>query len=153
LKRFLLDSGYLLALYRDEGERTRTAKETLETLLSNDGNVLVPWPILYERLNSEFSSPKTDWVERLNSDWSRLRRLRRLDLVDDSFYRQACLDEWIGFADEKPGRFRGLSLVDRILMALVEDRSKSIEAFLTFDLRDFSGFCAKRGIEILPGMV
>ena len=36
-------------------------------------------------------------------------------------------------------------------MALVEDRSKNIEALLTFDLRDFSGFCAKRGIEIIPG--
>jgi len=36
-------------------------------------------------------------------------------------------------------------------MALVEDRSKNIEALLTFDLRDFSGFCAKRAIEIIPG--
>lgn len=110
-----------------------------------------PGRFFYERLNSKFSSPQTDWVERLNSDWSRLRRLRRLDLVDDSLHRQSALDEWLGFAEERSGRFRGLSLVDRILMALIEDRSKSIEALLTFDLRDFSGFCAKRGIEILPG--
>jgi len=150
LRRFLLDSGYLLALYRDEGQRTQVAKETFANLFSTNGNVLlVPWPVLYERLNSEFSSPKTDWVERLNSDWSRLRRLERLDLIDDS--PQAGVDEWLGFSEEKSGRFRGLSLVDRILMALVEDRSKNIEALLTFDLRDFSGFCAKRAIEIIPG--
>jgi hypothetical protein len=72
-----------------------------------------------------------------------------LDLIDDS--PQAGVDEWLGFSEEKSGRFRGLSLVDRILMALVEDRSKNIEALLTFDLRDFSGFCAKRAIEIIPG--
>jgi predicted nucleic acid-binding protein len=153
LKGFLVDSSYLFALYRDEGERSNSATETFASICSESGNVLfIPWPVLYESLNSEFSSPKTDWVERLNSDWSKLRRLKRLELVDDSPFRQADLDEWFGFAEGKTGRFRGLSLVDRILMALVEDRSKNIAALLTFDLRDFSGFCAKRGVEIIPGV-
>jgi hypothetical protein len=153
LKRFLLDSGYLLALYRDEGDRTRSAAETFANLLSISENVLlVPWPVAYERFNSEFSA-RSDWIEKLNSDWSRLRRLRKLEYVDDSQFRQKCLDEWLGLSPERPGRFAGLSLVDRILMALIEDRSKRVEALLTFDLRDFSGFCGKLGVEIIPGRV
>jgi hypothetical protein len=152
LRRFLLDSSYLFALYSDEGERSRFALKSFADLFSEEGNVLlVPWPVLYESLNSEFSSSKTNWLERLSIDWSRLRRLNRLELVDDAPFRQVTVEEWLGFSEEKFGRFRGLSLVDRILMALVEDRTQNVEGLLTFDLRDFSGFCEKRGIEIIPG--
>jgi predicted nucleic acid-binding protein len=151
LKGFLVDSGYLYALYREEGDRTKLAREILEKLISTRRNVLlIPWPVLYERFNSEFSG-RPDWIERLNSDLSRLRRLKISEYVDDAPFRESCLDEWLGLSPERPGRYPGVSLVDRILMALVEDPSKSIEALLTFDLRDFSGFCAKRGIEIIPG--
>jgi hypothetical protein len=152
LRGFLLDSSYLFALYGDEGERTRFATESFTAFFSKNENVLlVPWPVLYESFNSEFSE-RRDRVERLNSDWSKLRRLKRLEYVDDSRFRQNCLDEWLGSSKEKSGRFRGLSLVDRILMELVEDRSRNVEALLTFDLRDFSGFCGKRKIEIIPGI-
>jgi len=151
LKRFLVDSGYVLALYKDEGDRTLRARRTFEEIISTSGNVLViPWPVLYERFNSEFSR-RRDWIGRLNSDWSRLQKSRKLEYVDDSPFREICKRELLGLSPERSGRFAGLSLVDRILMALIEDRTKKIEALLTFDLRDFTGFCTKRQIEILPG--
>ena len=68
MKGFLVDSGYLYALYREEGDRTKLAREILEKLISTRRNVLlIPWPVLYERFNSEFSG-RPDWIERLNSD-------------------------------------------------------------------------------------
>jgi hypothetical protein len=141
----------MLALYKREGERSLRARQTFKTIVAADGNVLVvPWPVLYERLNSEFSG-RRDWLKRFNSDWGSLERSRKLEYVDDSPFRKICRDELLGELPERSGRFPGLSLVDRILMALIEDRSKNIEALLTFDLRDFRGFCTKRRIEILPG--
>ena len=151
LRGLLVDTGYLFALYREEGERTRLARARFEILVSTRGNIfLIPWPVLYESFNSQFSE-RPAWIKRLNSDWSRLRRWNKLTYVDDAPFRKNCEAEWLGLSPERAGRFRGLSLVDRILMALIEDRSMSIEALLTFDLRDFSGFCAKRGVEIIPG--
>ena len=66
-------------------------------------------------------------------------------------FRLTCRNELLGLSPERRGQLKGLSLVDGILMDLVEDGSKNIEALLTLGLRDFSGFCSKRQIEILPG--
>jgi hypothetical protein len=151
VKRFLADTGYLLALCGDEARRTPAAKRTFDSLLSGRGNVLlVPWPILYEGLNSEFADNRS-WMDRLARSWDKLQRSKKFEFVDDAPYRQQCFEEFSGIASERHGRFETLSLVDRILMDLLEDRSKPIEAFLTFDLRDFGNFCGKRGIEIIPG--
>ena len=151
MKRFLVDSGFILALYKNEGEQSQHARQTFQTITSSSASILVvPWPVLYERFNSEFAD-RRGWIERFNSDWSKLQRLRKLEYIDDLPLRQKCKDEFLGLLPERSGRFKGLSLVDRILMDLIEDRSKNIETFLTFDLRDFSGFCSKRQIEILPG--
>ena len=151
MKRFLVDSGFILALYKNEGEQTQRVRQTFQRIVSSGGSILVvPWPVLHERFNSEFVR-KRDWIERFNRDWSSLQRLQMVEYIDDSPFRLICRNELLGLSPERSGRFKGLSLVDRILMDLLEDGTKNIEALLTLDLRDFSGFCSKRQIEILPG--
>jgi hypothetical protein len=150
LKRFLVDSGFILALYKNEGEQTKRVRQTFNRIISASENVLIlPWPIMYERLNSQFAENK-DWIKRFNVDWSNLQRARKFEYADDAPFREACRKELLGLSPERSGRFRGLSLVDRILMDLIDDRSRKIEALLTLDLADFSGFCSKKQIEILP---
>jgi hypothetical protein len=152
LKRFLVDSGFILALYKNEGEQTTRVRETFERVISSSESLLVlPWPIMYERLNSEFVRNK-GWIKRFNVDWSNLQRARKFEYADDAPFREACKKELLGLSPERIGRFKGLSLVDRILMDLIDDRSRNIEALLTLDLKDFSGFCSKKQIEILPGV-
>lgn len=151
MKRFLVDSGFILALYKEEGDQSRRVRNTFQRIVANSGSILVvSWPVLYERFNSEFAR-RRDWLQRFDQEWTYLERLQKVEHVDDSAFRQNCKKELLGLLPERSGRFKGLSLVDRILMDLLEDGSKNIEGLLTLDLRDFSGFCSKRRIEILPG--
>ena len=152
MKGFLLDTSFLFALYGDEGERTRIAESNFRSLFSRGGNILVvPWPILYEGFNTRFSG---DWrrIRRVDSEWSRLEELHRLQFLDDSAYRDESLRAW---RTERPReskkRARGVSLVDRVLIAIMEDRNLEVRAILTFDLRDFRDVSERRNIEIFPG--
>ena len=150
MKRFLVDSGFILALYKNEGEQTKRVRQTFEKIISASESVLVlPWPIMYERLNSEFVE-NNGWIKRFNFDWSNLKRARKVEYADDAPFREACRKELLGLLPERSGRFKALSLADRILIDLIDDHSKNIEALLTLDLEDFSGFCSKKQIEILP---
>jgi predicted nucleic acid-binding protein len=152
MKGFLLDSSYLFALYGDEGDRTRDAEESFLDIFSRSGNVLlVPWPILYESFNTKFSGDRRR-TKQLDSEWAQLEKLGRLEFLDDLPFRAGTLVDW---RKAKPQaakkRDRGLSLVDRILMAIIQDKTLSVTAILTFDVNDFRGICAKRNIEIIPG--
>jgi hypothetical protein len=152
MKGFLLDSSYLSALYGVEGDRTRDAEESFRDIFSRSGNVLlVPWPILYESFNTEFSGDRRR-VLRLDSEWAELDKLGRVEFLDDSLFRSKTLVDWRK-AEPQTGkkRDRGLSLVDRVLMAIIQDRTISVGAILTFDRNDFRGICARRNIEIIPG--
>jgi predicted nucleic acid-binding protein len=145
MRGFLLDSSYLFALYREEGHRTRAASESFRELFYRSGNVLlVLWPILYESFNTEFSSDRRQ-VLRLQSEWRRLLELKRLIYLDDAPYRETSRDQWWArIPTRSTKRSRGLSLVDTVLMSVMDDRELGVEAVLTFDLRDFSGILCEK---------
>jgi hypothetical protein len=93
LKRFLVDSGFILALYKNEGDQSTRVRETFQTIVSIAANVLViPWPVLYERFNTEFAR-KSEWIGRFDQEWSNLQRLQKLEYIDDSPFRLKCKDE------------------------------------------------------------
>lgn len=139
----MVDSGFILALYKNEGEQTKRVRHTFEKIISASESVLVlPWPIMYERLNSEFVANK-GWIKRFNFDWNNLKRARKVEYADDAPFREACRKELLGLSPERSGRFKALSLADRILMDLIDDHSRNIEALLTLDLAGFGGFCSK----------
>ena len=110
LRRFLVDSGFILALYKNEGEQTTRVRQTFEKIISASESVLVlPWPIMYERLNSEFVE-NNGWIKRFNFDWSNLKRARKVEYADDAPFREACRKELLGLLPERSGRFKALSL-------------------------------------------
>jgi len=152
MKGFLLDSSFLFALYGNEGDQTLDADKSFRDIFSRSGNVLlVPWPIVYESFNTQFSGDRRR-VQRLDSEWIQLEKQGHLEFVDDALFRPTTMLDWRRAVTQTgKKRDRGLSLVDRVLMAIMQDRTISVEAILTFDLEDFRGFCAKRNIEIIPG--
>jgi hypothetical protein len=149
MKGFLLDSSFLFALYEDEGERSRQARHSFANAFSRSGSVLiVAWPILYETFNTRFSSDLLQ-IHRLESEWSSLKERKQLQFLDDTPFRRRSLEEWWA-RDLKLSGWRGLSLVDRVLRAVLESRSPRVHALLSFDHRDFSDVCGKLKVKIVP---
>ena len=124
----LVDTSFLYALHNDRDPFHESAKAKQNWL--DDLPVILPWPVLYETLNTRFvGRPGTmDWFDRLVLSPS-------TELLDDSPYRNACYDSVHATAR----RGRRLSLVDTVLRAIIEDSSVAVGALLTFDPRDFGG--------------
>ena len=138
----LVDSAFFFALFHSKDNHHEEAIEK-ESLL--DGNrIIVPWPILYETINSRFvTSPE------MIREFEKIMR-RPHTKLDDSKYREEAYEDTLALA--KRGYKRGygaISLVDSVLHAILKDINVRISAMLTFDDRDFRRICASRKIKIL----
>ena len=134
----LVDSGFFFALYdeRDPHHETALAKqEWLEAY-----NVVIPWPVLYETVNTRFSR-RRGVMSRFHVVAARQGTL----LIDDSPYRQGAY----GRVVQLPIHTAPVSLVDAVLLAVIEDVNVPIGAMLTFNLRDFGVVCPQNSIELL----
>jgi len=106
-------------------------------------SVLLPWPILYETLNTRL-------VNRLKRDPARLAKFDEIarspntELLDDTPYREAL---W-AFLDQSSFR-SSVSLVDAVLCNIIEDANVPVSAILTFNERDFWAVCSKNHVELV----
>jgi len=136
----LADSGFWMALFDSRDEHHLEAA-TLPIDFDRVA-VLVPWPSLYETLNSRFvKDPR-----RLAALRVVLAR-RNVVLVDDHPYRE---DAYIDL--EMAGSARPLSLVDRVIRLLLADPSLRVGAVVTFNAADFFDVCRTHSIEIVPSL-
>ena len=135
----LVDSAFFFALFHPKDSHHKEAIKKQDYL--DESRIIVPWPILYETVNSKFVKfPET--IRRFESI------IRRSDttLLDDSKYRDTAYQETLARAKR---RYDAISLVDSVLHAILEDVNVKVSAMLTFDHRDFVSVCASREIEIL----
>lgn len=135
-KNVLVDSGYFFALMnrRDaHHEEAVASRKWLDKL-----RIVLPWPILYESLNTRFMR-KSAWVREFEGI------MDRAELIDDRPYRDRILDA----AFTNTGFRAELSLVDRVIMEVAQDKNVRVRAMLTFNHRDFAVFCAHNRIEYL----
>ena len=137
--RVLVDSGFFFALFdpRDSHHDAAIEKQEWLELLS----VVMPWPILYETINTRFVRRPTT-IARFET----ILRRPDTDLLDDSRYRYDAYEETLERAKRGYG---ARSLVDSVLCAVLADTNVQISAMLTFNDRDFAGLCASRDIELL----
>lgn len=133
----LVDSGYFFALFNEKDQHHEEAigkQGWLEDLL-----IVVPWPILYETVNTRLVRRPSD-VEQFE------RILRKSELLDDFKYRK-------NVYVERDGRFefrhKSISLVDSVICEILDDTNVPIDAILTFNSRDFQKICRVKDIEIL----
>jgi predicted nucleic acid-binding protein len=140
-KWLLLDSGFWLGLYDAADSFHDDALRLLPVV--ERCHVLVPWPSMYEFLNTRMLKRKGG---------AALEPLRRslqglgVERIDDSPYRVAAVAECLDLRN----RQRPMSLVDRVLRAIVLDPNRRVHGVVTFNPGDFADVCRKRQIELLP---
>ncbi|HMV09535.1 MAG TPA: hypothetical protein PK325_09875 [Cyclobacteriaceae bacterium] len=136
-KNVLVDTGFWFAFYTP-GDSNHEKAFVIADLLTNQ-NVLVPWPTLYETVNSKFLKRR----EVINNFETYIKKAN-VRLIEDSPYKDIAFQESVFFAQ----RNRNLSLVDSIIRQIVVDISVKVDYLVTFNKRDFIDVCLRRKIEI-----
>ena len=137
--KILVDSGFFFALF-DQRDSHHAAAIEMEVWIERFP-VVIPWPILYETINTRFVRRPLTIVR-----FETIIRRPDTELLDDSRYRHDAYEETLERAKRGYG---ARSLVDSVLCAVLADTNVRISAMLTFNQRDFASLCASRKIEIL----
>ena len=82
--------------------------------------------------------------------WDGLNRAGRLALLDDCPYRVEALQDCLDEPGRPRGRYRALSLADRVVRAMLADTSLKIHGLVTFNPGDFEDICGKHDLELAP---
>lgn len=139
-KNLLLDSGFWYALYDDRDSHYEDAQILVDLLDLH--NLIIPWPCLYETLNTRFVRRRA-W---LNSFSAYAMRKNTVQLADDE-YRSHALERV--FKSQPP--WPSLSLVDEVIRSALLDPNIKIDAMITFNETDFHDICYSRNIELIGG--
>ena len=143
MKTVCLDTSFLIALYDDRDQYHGPATRHFVKYLDRTRNSLLsPWPIVYETLRTRLVRNQQR-LRRFRRDWLRFQREGRLTLLDDLPFRDEALNDCLAEADRIRGTYRTLSLVDRVIRALLADTGLKIDYFFTFNERDFADVCRK----------
>ena len=135
----LVDSGFFFALFDPRDQHHAAARDKQEWL--EMFSVVMPWPILYETINTRFMR-RPETIARFES----LMNAPETEFLDDSPYRLEAYEDTLRRAKM---RREAVSLVDAVLHAILDDTNVRIGAMLTFNLRDFGQICHVRGVELL----
>jgi len=145
MARVCVDACFLIGLYDENDERHARAVQHFAAIFgaSSARNILVvPWPILYECCGSK-QAKSTKKTSLLRDHWSYLHRLGQLVLLDDRPFREGQLEMQL------EEHRRPLSLVDRVLRAMILDPKRPFDAFLTYNTGDFVDACYSSGTHLI----
>jgi predicted nucleic acid-binding protein len=145
MARICVDAGFLIGIYDRDDQYHAIAVRQFEYLFSEtrDRNQLIaPWPILYECLGSRHAKDKRK-AALFNQRWTFLYESVQLELLDDFQFRDKCFAEYLG------NEARPLSLVDRVLRAMIADRRRYFDFFLTYNSGDFADACDNGAIVLI----
>ena len=132
----LVDTGYFIALHDERDEHYATAKQHQHLLELH--SVVLPWPILYETINTRFAK-RPGVLMQIDAIVAKRNTL----LLDDSPYRETAYRQVLEFSRKRP-----LSLVDVVLRAVIEDVNVHVSALLTFNTGDFYDVCWPLHVEL-----
>jgi len=139
-KNLLLDTGFWYALYDVRDPHYEDAQILADLLELH--NIIIPWPCLYETLNTRFVR-RREW---LNSFETYAMKGSTVQLSDE-LYRQHALVRVLGNRTS----WLALSLVDEVIRGALLDPNIKIDAMATFNQRDFYDICYSRNIELIGG--
>ncbi|MBU0558269.1 MAG: hypothetical protein KJ799_05050 [Bacteroidetes bacterium] len=137
-KNIIADTGFWFALYEPRDSFYISAN-LIAGLIVNQ-NIFLPWPCLYETINTRFAKHK-EYMQAFEIFVSKAN----VSLINDEEYKERALK--LVFEYSKNGK-RPFSLVDIILREILSDDSYKIDYLLTFNTGDFIDICYKRKIEI-----
>ncbi len=136
-KSIVIDTGFWFALFDDRDRYHEDALLYFEYI--DHHRLVIPWPTLYETLNTRFSR-RQSWVGRFH----RIIKSHSVFYIADNDYKEVSLKQ---FFNER----QRVSLVDIIIRNILEDDSLKIDAILTFNESDFIDICYRNGIELFNG--
>ncbi|MBA7525957.1 hypothetical protein ES705_18117 [subsurface metagenome] len=139
MNNILIDTCFWYALFDARDPAHDKANELIHYL--DLGNVIVPYPTLYETINTRFTRNKT-WVE----EFEKILKNDNVNLIEDLEYKENALN--LTF-DSTLNKNRPLSLVDMVIRLMLEDVSLKIDYLISFNTGDFIDLCHKKGIELI----
>ncbi|MFZ0927855.1 MAG: hypothetical protein WAN11_04610 [Syntrophobacteraceae bacterium] len=139
-KNLLVDTGFWYALY-DGGDSHHEDAQILADLL-DQFNLVLPWPCLYETLNTRFVK-RRHWLDGFSAYANHANTVR----LSDEAYR----DDALRKVFKSPTPWLSLSLVDWVIRLALDDRDTKIDAMVTFNRGDFFDICQSRDIELISG--
>ncbi|MDN3512097.1 MAG: hypothetical protein NG784_12455 [Candidatus Jettenia sp.] len=139
-KNLLLDTGFWYAFYNDRDSHHEDAQTLADLLVLH--NLIIPWPCLYETLNTRFVK-RREWLNSLKAYVMRSSTVQ----LSDELYRQHALGKVFRNRTSWPT----LSLVDEVIRGALLDPNIKIDAMVTFNQSDFYNICYSRNIELIGG--
>lgn len=141
----LCDSSFLFGWYDSADSWYSQARQLADTYNLLGARWVIPWPILYEVLNTRLARKREVW-RGVIADWYRREHRGLLQRLDDLPYREDAL-----LQAREPLRWggRALSLVDHVLRAVILDPSVRVDYFVTMNPEDFIDVCSQRDVECL----
>jgi len=145
MARICVDACFLIGLYDNDDWYHSLAVQQFDLLFGDKSPrhiLIAPWPILYECCGTR-QAKNSKRTSILCEYWDYLERYGQLVRIDDQPYREMQL------AEHMEESLRPLSLVDRVLRAMILDRKSLFDYFLTYNTGDFVDACQIRGIPLL----
>jgi len=127
-KTFLIDTGFWYAIY-DKADQYHEQAIAMFSKIENSP-LIVPWPTLYEVLNTSFLSEKP-WIER----FERFLQKPTVTKIDDSNYKEQSLIYSMAKSKEKDWN---ISLVDGVIRQMLADENLKIDYLVTFNNKHFN---------------
>jgi len=139
MNNIIVDTGFWYAFYDARDQYHKEANELAEYL--ELGNIIIPFPTLYESINTRFTK-RLDWMKEFEKVIGR----RNVTLIDDNDYKNDALR--LSF-EGTISYYRPISLVDNIIRLMLDDPNLDINYLMSFNVGDFSDVCFRRRIEII----
>jgi len=144
------DAGFLIGVYDERDERHEEAVTDFVRLFGSGANrLLIPWPILYETVSTRMAR-NIKGLGRMERDWKRLQALSQIQLIPDHAFREGVLEECFEELNRPRRQYRSLSATDRVVRRMLSDVNLRIQAFVTYNPRDFADVCHRFGRQIYP---
>jgi predicted nucleic acid-binding protein len=132
----LVDTGFWYALYREKDQHHSQA-QSMQKYLEPVHNIILPYPVLYETLNTTFVEQK-NWMFGFSEMLNRTTTI----LISDEPYKEKALSSVLTETS------RPMSLVDRVIRLMLDDDNLNINALITFNAGDFIDLCRNKRIEL-----
>ena len=149
MARVCVDACFLIGLYDKDDQYHDIAVRQFGSLFGEESGrhqLVAPWPVLYECLGTRYAR-NTATIPQKRTEftryWDYLSEGGQLVLLDDGPFREVPLSEHLA------GPTRILSLVDRVLRAMILDQGRLFDFFLTYNTGDFTDACQASNIPLI----
>lgn len=122
--KILVDTCFWIALYNPEKHIQINDDINFISDFIEDQEIIIPFPSLYEFLNSKFSR-KNDALH-----FQKLLSKPNYIKVDDHLYKDVALNN---FFEKAINQFNDVSLVDEIIKEIISAKSYKIDYLISFD--------------------